>query len=85
MELMKDKEKLKKERREQKKLREKIVCGGNTMDSYGENFTCIPYNEINNEKASVRSNVETGCDSKSSDKSNKNELKEASSDLRKKD
>ena len=38
MELCKDKEKIKKERQEAKKLRTKIVGVGNTMDSYGDKF-----------------------------------------------
>lgn len=38
LELCKDKEKIKKERQEAKKLRTKIVGVGNTMDSYGDQF-----------------------------------------------
>ena len=38
LELCKDKEKIKKERQEAKKLRTKIVGVGNTMDSYGDKF-----------------------------------------------
>jgi hypothetical protein len=36
--LSKEKEKLKLDRREAKKLRNKIVGAGNTMDSYGDKF-----------------------------------------------
>ena len=36
--MCKDKEKIKKERQEAKKLRTKIVGVGNTMDSYGDKF-----------------------------------------------
>lgn len=38
MDLCKDKDKIKKERQEAKKLRTKIVGVGNTMDSYGDKF-----------------------------------------------
>ena len=38
LDLSKEKEKLKLERREAKKLRNKIVGAGNTMDSYGDKF-----------------------------------------------
>ena len=38
MDLCKEKDKIKKERQEAKKLRTKIVGVGNTMDSYGEKF-----------------------------------------------
>ncbi len=40
--MCKDKEKLKKERAEAKKLRTKIVGVGNTMDSYGDKFLSAP-------------------------------------------
>jgi len=40
--LCKDKEKLKKERADAKKLRTKIVGVGNTMDSYGDKFLSAP-------------------------------------------
>ena len=42
IELCKDKEKLKKERADAKKLRTKIVGVGNTMDSYGDKFVSKP-------------------------------------------
>ncbi len=42
MELCKEKDKLKKERAEAKKLRTKIVGVGNTMDSYGDKFLSAP-------------------------------------------
>lgn len=42
LELCKDKEKLKKERADAKKLRTKIVGVGNTMDSYGDKFLSAP-------------------------------------------
>lgn len=42
IELCKDKEKLKKERADAKKLRTKIVGVGNTMDSYGDKFVSMP-------------------------------------------
>lgn len=42
LELCKDKEKLKKERADAKKLRTKIVGAGNTMDSYGDKFLSAP-------------------------------------------
>lgn len=38
LELCKDKDRIKKERQEAKKLRTKIVGVGNTMDSYGDKF-----------------------------------------------
>jgi protein subunit release factor B len=38
LDLCKDKDKIKKERQEAKKLRTKIVGVGNTMDSYGDKF-----------------------------------------------
>jgi len=40
--LCKEKDKLKKERAEAKKLRTKIVGVGNTMDSYGDKFLSAP-------------------------------------------
>ena len=39
--MSKEKEKLKLERREAKKLRNKIVGAGNTMDSYGDKFVSM--------------------------------------------
>lgn len=42
LELCKDKERIKKERQEAKKLRTKIVGVGNTMDSYGDKFQSAP-------------------------------------------
>lgn len=41
LDLSKEKEKLKLERREAKKLRNKIVGAGNTMDSYGDKFVSM--------------------------------------------
>lgn len=42
LELCKDKDRIKKERQEAKKLRTKIVGVGNTMDSYGDKFQSAP-------------------------------------------
>lgn len=48
LELCKDKEKIKKERQEAKKLRTKIVGVGNTMDSYGDKFQSAPNEDRGN-------------------------------------
>ena len=44
MDMSKEKEKLKIDRREAKKLRNKIVGAGNTMDSYGNKFNSMNSN-----------------------------------------
>jgi len=47
--LCKDKDKIKKERQEAKKLRTKIVGVGNTMDSYGDKIQTLNSGEGQNE------------------------------------
>ena len=59
LDLSKEKEKLKLERREAKKLRNKIVGAGNTMDSYGDKFISMTggYRNKNSNKPNYSGSV----------------------------
>ena len=65
IELCKDRDRLKKERLEGKKMRSKIVGVGNTMDSYGDKFMSPP---LEDDKKTTQSAIKTLSDQVDSQK-----------------